>query len=119
MVKVGLHGKSFVPMLMGLGCNIPAIMATRTIPDDTDRKITILVNPLKISHKEAHNLSDILEHVSSKELETKLQGLLKTKKIVPLTFLKRGEKGKFVSINGGRGVTRRLNELGKLENLKA
>ena len=46
MVKVGLHGKSFVPMLMGFGCNIPAIMATRTIPDDTDRKITILVNPL-------------------------------------------------------------------------
>jgi len=46
MVKVGLHGKSFVPMLMGFGCNIPAIMACRTISDETDRKITILINPL-------------------------------------------------------------------------
>jgi len=45
LVKIGLHGKSFVPMLMGFGCNIPAIMAARTIEEDADRKITILVNP--------------------------------------------------------------------------
>ncbi|MHA1786288.1 MAG: ferrous iron transport protein B [Candidatus Helarchaeota archaeon] len=45
MVKLGLHGKSFIPMLMGLGCNIPAIMATRSIADENDRKITILINP--------------------------------------------------------------------------
>jgi len=46
MTKVGLQGKSFIPMLLGFGCNVPAIMATRTIEDDIDRKITIMVNPL-------------------------------------------------------------------------
>jgi len=46
MYKIGLHGKSFIPMIMGFGCNIPAIMATRSIEDDKDRLITILVNPL-------------------------------------------------------------------------
>ncbi len=46
MYKIGLQGKSFVPMLLGFGCNVPAIMATRTIEDRRDRLITILVNPL-------------------------------------------------------------------------
>ncbi len=46
MYKIGLSGKSFVPMLLGFGCNVPAIMATRTIEDRKDRLITILVNPL-------------------------------------------------------------------------
>jgi len=46
MYKIGLSGKSFVPMLLGFGCNVPAIMATRTIEDKKDRLITILVNPL-------------------------------------------------------------------------
>ncbi len=46
MTKVGLQGKSFIPMLLGFGCNVPAIMATRTIDDEADRKITIMVNPL-------------------------------------------------------------------------
>ena len=45
MYNLGLHGKSFIPLLMGFGCNIPAIMATRTIEDEKDRLITILVNP--------------------------------------------------------------------------
>jgi ferrous iron transport protein B len=45
MYKIGLQGKSFVPMLMGFGCNVPAIMATRSIEDKKDRLITILVNP--------------------------------------------------------------------------
>ncbi len=44
--KVGLTGKSFVPMLLGFGCNIPAIMSTRTIENYEDRLLTILVNPL-------------------------------------------------------------------------
>lgn len=43
---LGLHGKSFIPMLMGFGCNVPAVMATRTLESDRDRMITILVNPL-------------------------------------------------------------------------
>ena len=44
--KVGLHGKSFIPMLMGFGCNVPAIMATRTIENNKNRLITILIIPL-------------------------------------------------------------------------
>lgn len=46
MHKVGLHGKSFVPMLMGFGCNVPAIMATRTIENKSDRIVTMLITPL-------------------------------------------------------------------------
>ncbi len=46
MHKIGLHGKSFIPMLIGFGCNIPAIMATRTLENRRDRLVTILVNPL-------------------------------------------------------------------------
>jgi ferrous iron transport protein B len=45
MHKIGLHGRSFIPMLLGFGCNLPAIMATRTIDDRKDRLVTILVNP--------------------------------------------------------------------------
>ena len=45
MHKMGLHGKSFIPMLMGFGCNVPAIMATRTIESRSSRLITILVTP--------------------------------------------------------------------------
>jgi len=45
MYNVGLHGKAFIPLLMGFGCNIPAIMATRTIEDEKDRIITVLINP--------------------------------------------------------------------------
>ncbi|UCC92931.1 MAG: ferrous iron transport protein B, partial [Thermoplasmata archaeon] len=45
MANLGLHGKSFIPMLMGFGCNVPAIMATRSIEDRKDRLVTILVNP--------------------------------------------------------------------------
>ena len=45
MHKVGLHGRSFIPLLMGFGCNVPAIMATRTIESRNDRILTILINP--------------------------------------------------------------------------
>jgi len=43
---MGLHGKSFIPMIMGFGCNIPAVMATRTIEDRKSRLITMLIVPL-------------------------------------------------------------------------
>ncbi|HJV89645.1 MAG TPA: ferrous iron transport protein B [Holophagaceae bacterium] len=46
MHLMGLHGKSFIPLIMGSGCNVPAIQATRTIESKTDRLITILVTPL-------------------------------------------------------------------------
>ncbi|MFH2138668.1 MAG: ferrous iron transport protein B [Candidatus Omnitrophota bacterium] len=44
MHKIGLHGRSFIPMLLGFGCNVPAIMAARAIEDRRDRIVTILVN---------------------------------------------------------------------------
>ena len=43
--KIGLSGRSFVPMLIGFGCTVPAIMATRTVSSDRDRKMTILLTP--------------------------------------------------------------------------
>jgi len=43
--KIGLSGKSIVPMLIGFGCTVPAVMATRTLPSDRDRKMTILMTP--------------------------------------------------------------------------
>ncbi|MDP7288202.1 MAG: ferrous iron transport protein B [Phycisphaerae bacterium] len=46
MHKIGLHGKSFVPMLIGFGCSVPAIMATRTLENRRDRLTTMLVVPL-------------------------------------------------------------------------
>lgn len=45
MHKLGLHGRSFIPMLMGFGCTVPAVMATRTIEDRRNRFITILITP--------------------------------------------------------------------------
>ncbi|OCC16023.1 Ferrous iron transport protein B [Dissulfuribacter thermophilus] len=46
MHTLGLHGKSFIPLLMGFGCNVPAIMAARTLESRRDRILTILINPL-------------------------------------------------------------------------
>jgi ferrous iron transport protein B len=45
MHKIGLHGKSFIPLLMGFGCNVPAIMATRTLENRKDRIMTMLIIP--------------------------------------------------------------------------
>lgn len=45
MHKIGLHGKSFIPLVMGFGCNVPAIMATRTIENRNNRMVTMLINP--------------------------------------------------------------------------
>lgn len=46
MHRMGLHGKSFIPMIMGFGCNVPAVMATRTIENPKSRLVTMLVIPL-------------------------------------------------------------------------
>ena len=46
MHRMGLHGKSFIPLIMGFGCNVPAIMASRMIEDRKCRLITMLINPL-------------------------------------------------------------------------
>lgn len=45
MRAVGLPGKAFVPMIVGFGCNVPAVMATRTLENERERKLTILMNP--------------------------------------------------------------------------
>ncbi len=45
MHKIGLHGKSFIPLIMGFGCNVPAIMATRTLENRNERLLTMLINP--------------------------------------------------------------------------
>ena len=45
MHKIGLHGKSFIPLVMGFGCNVPAIMATRTIENRSNRILTMLITP--------------------------------------------------------------------------
>lgn len=46
MHRMGLHGKSFIPLIMGFGCNVPAIMASRMIEDRKSRLVTMLINPL-------------------------------------------------------------------------
>ena len=43
--KIGLSGRSIVPLLIGFGCSVPAVMATRTLPSERDRKMTILLTP--------------------------------------------------------------------------
>lgn len=45
MHKIGLHGKSFIPLVMGFGCNVPAIMATRTLDNRKDRILTMIITP--------------------------------------------------------------------------
>ncbi len=45
MHKIGLHGKAFIPLILGFGCNVPAIMATRTLETKKDRLLSILINP--------------------------------------------------------------------------
>ncbi|HEY9854804.1 MAG TPA: ferrous iron transport protein B [Stenomitos sp.] len=48
MGAIGLHGRSFLPLLMGFGCNVPAVMATRIMENRADRLLTIMVNPLMV-----------------------------------------------------------------------
>ena len=45
MRSIGLPGKAFVPLIVGFGCNVPAVMATRTLENERERKLTILMNP--------------------------------------------------------------------------
>jgi hypothetical protein len=45
MHRIGLHGKSFIPLLMGFGCNVPAILSTRMIESRRDRLVTMLIIP--------------------------------------------------------------------------
>lgn len=64
--KIGLSGRSFVPMIIGFGCSVPAIMSTRTLPSERDRKMTIMLTPfmscsakLPIGKYQQHLLLDL------------------------------------------------------------
>ena len=57
--KIGLSGRSFVPMLIGFGCSVPAIMATRTLSSDRDRKMTILLTPFMSCSRQAAHLCGV------------------------------------------------------------
>ena len=75
---------------------------------------------LKIGHQVAHIYSDLLEHVPSHATDKRLGHILRHydywKRIVPLTFLKKGKKARLVRIEGGYGITHRLSELGLCGN---
>ena len=45
MHKIGLHGKSFIPMILGFGCSVPAVMGARTLETERERKLTVLMTP--------------------------------------------------------------------------
>jgi hypothetical protein len=64
MHKMGLHGKSFIPLIMGFGCNVPAVMATRTIESHRSRLITMLILPLMScsARKKLRELGFVSEH---------------------------------------------------------
>ncbi|MFX1451832.1 MAG: DtxR family transcriptional regulator [Promethearchaeota archaeon] len=75
---------------------------------------------LKIGHQVAHIYSDVLEHISNHATDKRLEHILRHydywKRIVPLTFLKKGDKARLVRIDGGYGITHRLSELGLCGN---
>ena len=48
--RIGLSGRSIVPMLIGFGCTVPGVMASRTLPSERDRKMTILLTPVSYTH---------------------------------------------------------------------
>lgn len=57
--KIGLSGRSFVPMLIGFGCSVPAIMATRTLSSERDHKMTILLTPFMSWQRQTADLCSI------------------------------------------------------------
>ena len=63
--RIGLSGRSFVPMLIGFGCSVPAIMATRTLSSDRDRKMTILLTPFMSCSGQAADLPPCSQRRSS------------------------------------------------------
>ena len=63
--KIGLSGRVLVPMLIGFGCSVPAIMATRTLSSERDRKMTILLTPFMSCSRQAAHLQPSLQRPSS------------------------------------------------------
>ena len=61
--KIGLSGRSFVPMLIGFGCSVPAIMATRTLASERDRRMTILLTPYMSCSAKLPDLFDLLRRL--------------------------------------------------------
>lgn len=65
--KIGLSGRSFVPMLIGFGCSVPAIMATRTLSSERDRKMTILLTPFMSCNCQASDLRTSHQRIFPKQ----------------------------------------------------
>ena len=66
MHRIGLHGKSFIPLVMGFGCNVPAIMATRTIESRSSRLITVLITPLHVVQRAVADLHPFRRNLLSR-----------------------------------------------------
>lgn len=64
--KIGLSGRSFVPMLIGFGCSVPAIMSTRTLASERDRKMTILLTPFMSCSGKASDICIVYIRIFSK-----------------------------------------------------
>lgn len=62
--KIGLSGRSIVPMLIGFGCTVPAVMATRTLPSERDRRMTILLTPFMSCSANCQFMHSLLVHFS-------------------------------------------------------
>ena len=62
--KIGLSGRSIVPMLIGFGCTVPAVMATRTLPSERDRRMTILLTPFMSCSAKLQFMHSLLVHFS-------------------------------------------------------
>ena len=67
MHKIGLHGKSFIPLFMGFGCNVPAIMATRIIESRRDRLVTMLITPFMSCSAQIAGLYSFYQCIFCKE----------------------------------------------------
>ncbi|MFR3404414.1 MAG: nucleoside recognition domain-containing protein [Blautia faecis] len=62
--KLGLSGRSIVPMLIGFGCTVPGVMASRTLPSERDRKMTILLTPFMSCTAKLPIYAFLLQHFS-------------------------------------------------------
>lgn len=62
--RIGLSGKSIVPMLIGFGCTVPAVMATRTLPSERDRTMTILLTPFMSARRRFRSTAFSRRHFS-------------------------------------------------------
>ena len=73
--KIGLSGRSIVPMLIGFGCTVPAVMATRTLTSERDRKMTILLTPFMSCTAKLPIYRSLSVHFFRKKADSIMTGL--------------------------------------------